>query len=128
MEIFLLDFSASDITLPIVGCNFPLQKYKCIFGCRFGKPRYDDLSILAPVYQCCLFRYSTLQTLLTYNSGPVTLGEALKTAMAKDTISPILLDPHFAAIDRRVKIILKTVYKCIQKNGSALKVVFDDGF
>lgn len=33
-------------------------------GRGFGKPFQDELSILAPVLQCCLMRQSTLSTLL----------------------------------------------------------------
>jgi hypothetical protein len=33
-------------------------------GRGFGKPFQDELSILAPVLQCCLMRQSTLTTLL----------------------------------------------------------------
>lgn len=33
-------------------------------GRAFGKPFVDDLSILAPVLQCCLVRTTTLHTLL----------------------------------------------------------------
>jgi hypothetical protein len=33
-------------------------------GRGFGKPFQDELSILAPVLQCCLLRQSTLTTLL----------------------------------------------------------------
>jgi hypothetical protein len=34
-------------------------------------------------------------------------GEALKTALLDDPVNPVLLDDHFAAVDRRVDIILQ---------------------
>jgi hypothetical protein len=34
-------------------------------GRGFGKPFHDELSILAPILQCCMLRQSTLQTLVT---------------------------------------------------------------
>lgn len=33
-------------------------------GRGFGRPFHDELSILAPVLQCCMLRASTLETLL----------------------------------------------------------------
>lgn len=33
-------------------------------GRGFGKAFHDELTILAPIYQCCLMRHSTLSTLL----------------------------------------------------------------
>ena len=98
------------------------------FICRFGKAFWDEISILAPIYQCCLMRYSTLQKLLKFDHGPVKLSDAMRDMASRDLVAPILLEQHLFALDRRTKIILKTVYKCIQKNGSPSKVVIDDGF
>lgn len=33
-------------------------------GRAFGKPKHDEVSILAPLYQCCIIRKSTLEKLL----------------------------------------------------------------
>ena len=35
-------------------------------GRAFGRAKHDEMSILAPVYQCCLVRRTTLATLLRY--------------------------------------------------------------
>ncbi|RXG72407.1 Extracellular serine/threonine protein [Armadillidium vulgare] len=35
-------------------------------GRGFGKPFHDEISILAPLYQCCLIRHSTLLTLVKF--------------------------------------------------------------
>ena len=80
------------------------------------------------MYQCCLFRYSTLQKLLNFYQGPKHLSDAMREAMENDIVAPVLTEAHLQALDRRVTIILKTVYKCIQKNGYYTKVVIDDGF
>ena len=87
----------------------------------------DDLSILAPIYQCCLFRYSTLEKLFRFYQGPKHLSDLMRDIMSSDPINPVLLERHLVALDRRVKIILKTVYKCIAKN-SLHRVLVDDGF
>ena len=83
---------------------------------------------MAALYQCCLIRHSTLRTLLAYERGPVKLSSVMRDSLYHDKLKPILLEPHLLALDRRVKIILKIVYRCVQKNGSFDKVVVDDGF
>ena len=35
-------------------------------GRAFGRAKHDEMSILAPLYQCCLVRRTTLATLLRY--------------------------------------------------------------
>ena len=97
------------------------------FLCRFGKSKHDELSILAPIYQCCLVRYSTLQKLMKFYTGPKHLSDIMRASMASDQTKPVLLDKHLAALDRRVNILLKTVYECTRKNRFS-SVVRDDGF
>ena len=101
-----------------------------MFPCvRFGKADHDEMSILAPVYQCCLFRYSTLEKLLNFHKGPVSLGSAMQQSLYQDAVSPVLLKGHLTALDRRVKIILKTVRECIvAADGRIENVIQDDGF
>ena len=95
--------------------------------CRFGKSRHDELSCLAPVYQCCLVRFSTLNKLIDFHKGPVRLSDALRQSLADDVAQPVLLEAHYQALDRRVKIILRTVYKCIDRYGYS-NVVENDPF
>jgi len=97
-------------------------------GRAFGRPGFDDLSIIAPVTQCCLIRHSTLTKLLSYNEGPASLSDVMRTSLNADPIAPILLDKHFKALDRRVKIILKILSDCIKKASAPYKAVVDDGF
>lgn len=98
------------------------------FSYRFGKAFHDEISILAPIYQCCLMRYSTLEKLMKFDRGPVKLSEAMRKLESEDLVAPVLLEQHLLALDRRVKIILKTIFKCIEKNGKSQNVVIDDGF
>ena len=37
-------------------------------GRAFGKTQHDEMSILAPLYQCCLVRRTTLATLMRFYS------------------------------------------------------------
>lgn len=84
-------------------------------GRGFGKPFHDEISILAPLLQCCQIRRSTLRTLLKYHNGSKRLSQALREAMVNDPIAPILWEPHFTAIDRRVVIILSGIRECVKK-------------
>ena len=76
-------------------------------GRGFGRPNHDEVSILAPLYQCCMLRSSTLSALLRFHTGPISLGQALRQSTRADPVYPILVEPHFRAVDRRVGIILQ---------------------
>ena len=91
--------------------------------------KHDELSILAPVYQCCLIRYSTLNKLKSFASrnGP-SLSTLMRKSLANDPVNPVLTESHLHALDRRVNIILKTIAKCMRKNGQYNRVSIDDGF
>ena len=72
-------------------------------GRGFGKPASDELTILAPIYQCCMIRSSTLETLLKFQtSTDLSLGQALKLSLEKDPVTPVLLDTHFEAIGKTI--------------------------
>lgn len=87
----------------------------------------DELTIIMPLIQCCRVRHSTLQKLLLYDTGPYKLGKLLDVSMKRDPLYPILTAPHLTAVNRRVKIILKEIQRCIQSK-SWNTVVLDDGF
>ena len=97
------------------------------FKYRFEMPHLDEITAMAPVYQCCLFRFSTLKTLLQFNSSPVSLGNALKLSLSHDPLHPVLLDDHFTAVDRRVRIALQIISKCVDTVKDVDKVIIDDG-
>lgn len=77
----------------------------------FGNPNLDELSILAPLRQCCLIRLSTFERLATLKSGLLTklLIEALKT----EKLAPILHKKHIEAINRRMPIIFQAIQTCV---------------
>ena len=85
------------------------------------------MTLLLPISQCCAIRFTTLQTLLKFYESPRGLGGALQTSLETDDIAPVLLDKHYSAVNRRVKLILKTIGVCLDKNEAA-KVIIDDGF
>ena len=66
-------------------------------------------------------------SIFRYFQGPKHLSDLMRDSLSTDPVSPILLERHLLALDRRVKILLKTVYKCMRKNGPH-RVVIDDGF
>lgn len=84
-------------------------------GRGFGKPFHDELTILAPVLQCCMIRQTTLETLLSYHNSPAKLSGVLRNSLSKDPIEPVLWEPHYEALDRRVEIILRAIRDCISK-------------
>ena len=44
--------------------------------------------------------------------------------LEQDLVTPVLLDPHFKAVDRRVGIILKLLRECLQATTNASEVIF----
>jgi len=84
-------------------------------GRGFGKSKHDEMSILAPLYQCCMIRKSTLAVFISYNSGPLHLSTAMRRSMARDPVAPVLLEPHLAALDRRIRLTLEVVRECLKK-------------
>uniref|UniRef100_A0A1A9UVG6 Fam20C domain-containing protein n=1 Tax=Glossina austeni TaxID=7395 RepID=A0A1A9UVG6_GLOAU len=85
-------------------------------GRGFGKPFHDELTILAPMLQCCMLRKRTVRKLLDLHNGPKPLSELLRESMRMDPVSPILWEPHFEALDRRLAIILQGIRDCVKKN------------
>lgn len=101
---------------------------RCFVLSRFGKSYKDDLSILAPLYQCCVIRYSTFIKLSKFYLGPEKLSNSLRKSLNKDSLRPILLEPHLIALDRRVVLILKEIAKCLEKGIEVENVIVDDFF
>ena len=102
-----------------------------ILSNSFGKSRQDYFDILAPIYQCCLMRYTTLKRLISLHLEE-KLSDRMRRSLSTDVLTseaPILTEPMLEALDRRVRITLKTVHRCILEAGDNYHaVVVDDGF
>lgn len=94
-------------------------------GRGFGKSIHDEMSILAPIYQCCQIRYSTFLKLAKLYVGPEKLSSETRQSLSKDSISPILTEPHLYALDRRVIKVLKEIYTCIEDGKPIDEVIID---
>ncbi|XP_015264343.1 PREDICTED: pseudokinase FAM20A, partial [Gekko japonicus] len=83
----------------------------------FGKHSHDEISILAPLIQCCLIKKTTLLRLQLLAQPDYQLSDVMRESLLQDRLTPVLTEPHLLALDRRLQIILKTVKKCIETNG-----------
>lgn len=95
-------------------------------GRGFGRSSHDEMSILAPLYQCCMIRHSTLTTLLSYISGSSRLSEVMGRSLARDPVHPVLLNSHLTALDRRLGIIVNIVRECLNGRQPAQVIYIDD--
>ncbi|XP_053577283.1 extracellular serine/threonine protein kinase FAM20C [Bombina bombina] len=94
-------------------------------GRGFGRHSYDDLSILAPLQQCCRIKKSTLQRLQLLSTDPYRLSDVMRESLSSDALSPILSEPHLTALDRRLATTLDVVRQCLKKDGYQ-QVVYND--
>uniref|UniRef100_T1JJD1 FAM20 C-terminal domain-containing protein n=1 Tax=Strigamia maritima TaxID=126957 RepID=T1JJD1_STRMM len=94
-------------------------------GRGFGKAMHDELSILAPIYQCCIIRSSTLSQLLKFHNGPHHLSKLMKKSLSADPLNPVLLETHMVAIDRRLAIVLHTVRECLRNHPIEDVIIYD---
>lgn len=105
--------------------SFPLHLDN---GRAFGRRNHDEISILAPLLQCCLLRISTLDRLVNLHQGtsPAKLSTLMRESLRRDPLHPLLHEGHLEALDRRVGVVLKVVFDCLQDFGWE-DVVKDDG-
>ncbi|XP_029455153.1 pseudokinase FAM20A [Rhinatrema bivittatum] len=89
----------------------------------FGKHSHDEISILAPLYQCCMIRKTTLERLQLLALPDYRLSDVMRESLLKDRLAPILTEPHLLALDRRLQKVLNTVKRCIEINGDKQVVV-----
>ncbi|XP_052765556.1 extracellular serine/threonine protein CG31145-like [Mya arenaria] len=96
-------------------------------GRGFGKSAVDEMSILAPLQQCCKIRLSTLHKLAKLYIGPERLSELLDKSLRSDPVYPVLATKYMPALDRRLLIILRAVATCV-KEYSVNDVIVPDKF
>ncbi|XP_041828938.1 pseudokinase FAM20A [Melanotaenia boesemani] len=83
----------------------------------FGKHARDEMSILAPLSQCCLIKHSTLLRLQLLARSEFRLSDVMKESLKRDPLWPILTEPHILALDRRLQKVLRVVQRCIRRLG-----------
>ncbi|CAG2108582.1 unnamed protein product, partial [Medioppia subpectinata] len=84
-------------------------------GKSFGDPDARELSILAPLYQCCVMRNASFARLRQLHALPVS--SALHALLASEPSWPLLTPRHLAAIDTRVHILLALLEVCFETKG-----------
>ncbi|XP_068160975.1 pseudokinase FAM20A [Antennarius striatus] len=83
----------------------------------FGKHSKDEMSILAPLSQCCIIKSSTLMRLQILARPEYRLSDVMRESLQGDILQPILTDPHLLALDRRLLKVLRVVQRCIRRLG-----------
>lgn len=86
--------------------------------------RDEETIFLAPIKQCCTLRRSTYENLKTVRGG--LLVKRLRDSMSKDPIAPILDPVWYQSLQRRLKIILDMIERCISANGADSVLVDED--
>ncbi|NWH38718.1 FA20C kinase, partial [Chloropsis hardwickii] len=84
-------------------------------GRGFGTHSRDELSILAPLQQCCSIKKSTYLRLQLLATQPYRLSDVLREALAADPLAPVLAEPHLRALDRRLGKVLVAVGHCLAR-------------
>ncbi|KAI5609728.1 pseudokinase FAM20A isoform X1, partial [Silurus asotus] len=91
----------------------------------FGKHSYDEISILAPLTQCCMIKRSTFLRLQLLLQPEYRLSDVIRESLARDPLRPILTELHLQALDRRLERVVRSVSRCVKKLGEAKVVVTD---
>ncbi|XP_051571103.1 extracellular serine/threonine protein kinase FAM20C-like isoform X1 [Myxocyprinus asiaticus] len=94
-------------------------------GRGFGKHSHDEMSILVPLTQCCRVKRSTYLRLQLLAKEEYQLSSLMWESLLQDQLTPILIQPHLQAMDRRLRLVLKVLADCVEKEGFSL-VVEDD--
>uniref|UniRef100_A0A671SVL1 Extracellular serine/threonine protein kinase FAM20C-like n=1 Tax=Sinocyclocheilus anshuiensis TaxID=1608454 RepID=A0A671SVL1_9TELE len=94
-------------------------------GRGFGKHSHDEMSILVPLTQCCRVKRSTYLRLQLLAKEDFKLSSLMEESLLQDQLAPILIRPHLEAMDRRLRLVLKVLADCAEKEGF-LSVVEND--
>ncbi|PIK50192.1 putative extracellular serine/threonine protein kinase FAM20C [Apostichopus japonicus] len=92
-------------------------------GRAFGRYKEDDILALAALKQCCILRNSTYQRLLLLDKDEYKLGDVMRESLSLDPIAPVLYEPHYDALNRRLGIVIKEVKRCIEYSESESDVL-----
>ncbi|XP_069807560.1 pseudokinase FAM20A isoform X2 [Dendropsophus ebraccatus] len=83
----------------------------------FGRHSHDELSILAPLYQCCVVKDDTWQRLNLLALPEYRLSDVMRESLRADELDTVLTEPHLAALDRRLQRVLEVVRQCVLTYG-----------
>ncbi|KAK5856370.1 hypothetical protein PBY51_007972 [Eleginops maclovinus] len=86
-------------------------------GRGFGKHSHDELSILVPLSQCCRVKKSTYLRLQLLAKEEYKLSLLMEESLLRDRLSPILIQRHLQALDRRLRLVLQVLAGCVEKEG-----------
>lgn len=70
-------------------------------------------------------RKSTYQRLQLLAKEDYRLSALMEESLLQDRLSPVLIQPHLQAMDRRVQVVLQVLAGCVEKEGYA-NVVEED--
>lgn len=73
----------------------------------------------------CRIRKSTYLRLQLLAKEDYKLSLLMAESLRKDLVAPVLYRPHLDALDRRLRVVLRTVRDCVEKDGPR-SVVDDD--
>uniref|UniRef100_A0A3P9IFQ6 FAM20A golgi associated secretory pathway pseudokinase n=1 Tax=Oryzias latipes TaxID=8090 RepID=A0A3P9IFQ6_ORYLA len=91
----------------------------------FGKHSKDEMSILAPLSQCCMIKRSTLLRLQLLAQSEFRLSDVMMESLKTDLLRPVLTMPHLLALDRRLQKVLRTVQRCVRRFGKEEVITSD---
>ncbi|XP_069012014.1 pseudokinase FAM20A [Embiotoca jacksoni] len=83
----------------------------------FGKHSQDEMSILAPLSQCCIIKRSTLLRLQLLARREFRLSDVMRESLEGDPLRPVLTELHLLALDRRLQKVLRVVQRCVRRLG-----------
>ncbi|XP_020779938.1 pseudokinase FAM20A isoform X2 [Boleophthalmus pectinirostris] len=91
----------------------------------FGKHSHDEMSILAPLTQCCMIKRSTLVRLQLLSRPNFRLSNVMRESLERDPLHPILTEAHLLALDRRLHKVLKAIQRCVRRLGDDQVITTD---
>uniref|UniRef100_A0A1A7XNF3 Family with sequence similarity 20, member A n=2 Tax=Iconisemion striatum TaxID=60296 RepID=A0A1A7XNF3_9TELE len=91
----------------------------------FGKSCHDEMSILAPLSQCCMVKRSTLLRLQLLSQSEFRLSDVMRESLDGDPLRPVLTESHLLALDRRLQKVLRVVQRCIRRLGKEEVIASD---
>lgn len=89
----------------------------------FGRHSQDEITILAPLYQCCMIKKATWQRLQLLSLPDYQLSDIMRESLLEDQLAPVLTEPHLLALDRRLHKTLQIVEECVQIHGEEAVLV-----